>query len=551
MLSKLTVIVFAIGVISSNGQQLPPPIVNIQGLGNVQGSIGHTAWTNRPIFKFQAIPYGQSPIEGLRFKPTVNVGPWSGTKDASKPGVRCPQITMDYVNVDNEDCLTLSVYSNNLNATRPVMVYIHGGWFYTGGADMFKPDYLLESDIVLVVIQYRLGPLGFLSTMSEDIPGNAGMLDVIASLDWVQQHIGNFGGNSDEVTIFGQSAGASTVTAMLHSPLVQNRPLAPFRKAIIQSGSLLVPRHIADSPVEGAIDIANRMGCTEARIEKCFQGTSTKILLEAFLAHRNETIAKRGFPYVAATNIVVGGPSGLFPQHPKHYHQYANKEISIMAGTVSQDGLFLLDELYRMQPTLPKSFNSAHDLLLYVRTLHEKFGQTRLDGAMEAYAIGSNFLEREIDQLRWKDLVASLTDVCSTNGVKAPVLTEVHAFSRVNPDNVYLNSFDYASTQNAEIEYTVPFPHKGAVAHADELHYLFPVRALNADDIKMAKIMVKLWTSFAIRGVPSADDIPFWPPASRLYGPYLKINTVSEQGSNYRNEFTATAAKYRAKETDH
>lgn len=544
MLFRLIVIVIIIGVISSSGQHWLPPVVYIHDLGYIQGSFGQTAWTNRLIYKFQSIPYAKSPTGNLRFKPPVNFEPWDGVMDASKLGVRCPQIVPDYVNDDNEDCLTLSVYSNDLRTTRPVMVYIHGGWFYFGGADMSLPDYLLESDIVLVVIQYRLGPFGFLSTMSEDIPGNVGILDVIAALEWVQRHIWHFGGNTHEVTIFGQSAGASAVTAMLHSPLVQSRPVPLFQKAIIQSGSLLISRHVADEPVEGAIDIARRMDCPEEMVNQCFQQASTRSILEAFHAHRNATIVSRGYPYVAGTNIVVGGPSGLFPQHPKFYLQYANKDIFVMAGSTSQDGVYLLDELYRMQPSLPRSIESANDLLLYVRMLHEKYGQTRLDGAMEEYALGSHFLEREIEQLHWDDLVSSFTDICAAHSIKGPVVTEIHAFSRVNPNNVYLYSFDYSSRQN-EPNYTVPFPHKGAVNHIDDMHYLFPMRPLNEDDTKMAQIMVQLWTSFAITGVPSAVDVPYWPPASRLYGPYLKINMISEQGSNYRNEFTATAAKYR------
>lgn len=93
-------------------------------------------------------------------------------------------------------------------------------------------------------------------------------------------------------------------------------------------------------------------------------------------------------------------------------------------------------------------------------------------------------------------------------------MTEIHAFSRVNPGNVYLYSFDFSSALTKK-NLNVPFPHKGAVHHAEDLQYLFPREELNADDIKMAKTMVQLWTSFAIRGVPSAKDVSFWPPADR------------------------------------
>lgn len=105
---------------------------------------------------------------------------------------------------------------------KPVMVYIHGGKLYDGGAFQHPPHFLLEKDVVLVVPQYRLGPLGFLSTQSDEIPGNAGALDVLLALEWVKKNIANFGGDPDNITLAGQSAGADIVSAMTFSPLVNN-----------------------------------------------------------------------------------------------------------------------------------------------------------------------------------------------------------------------------------------------------------------------------------------------------------------------------------------
>ena len=110
----ITTVLIISGLISCFGQQ-SGPIVNIQGLGGVLGSIGYTAWTNRTIYEFHGIPYGQAPVGALRFKPTVKVSAWGGTRDATQPGTRCPQIDVNYVNVENEDCLTLSVYSNSVS----------------------------------------------------------------------------------------------------------------------------------------------------------------------------------------------------------------------------------------------------------------------------------------------------------------------------------------------------------------------------------------------------------------------------------------------------
>ncbi|KAL1391636.1 hypothetical protein pipiens_001061 [Culex pipiens pipiens] len=509
----------------SNAQH-STPIVNIQGLGSVQGSIGHTTWTSRTIYQFQGIPYAQSPVGTLRFQPPVKRPGWTGTLDVSQPSVHCPQITDQYTNVENEDCLTLSVYSNSLDEVRPVMVWIHGGWFFAGGANEYHPNYLLEADIVLVVIQYRLGPLGFLSLLNDRIPGNVGILDAVMALEWVQQHIGVFGGNAKQVTVFGESAGSAA-------------------RAILQSGSVFSPWAMCDSPVQGSMDIARRTGCTdEATVEQCLQQAPLINLLQAFENHRTETIKSDGYPSVAGTCVVVGGPSGLFPQHPKHYLGSAPKNITIMAGTTSQDGMFLLDEISKLQPESLHTAKTSYGLLQFIRLLQEKFGQTKLDGTLETYQIMGSFLKSEVDQAQWKDVVPGLIDICGNHGIKGPVLTDVHAVSAVNPENVYLYSFDFYS-ERPRADPSFPFPHKGVVEHAEDLYYLFPRTELNERETKMAKTMVRLWSSFATVGIPAARDVPYWPTADRLYGPYLKINEVCEQRNYYLNEFFATSEKFR------
>lgn len=104
------------------------------------------------------------------------------------------------------------------------MFYVHGGGFFDGEACMHPGDYLLERDIVLVVPQYRLGPLGFLATKSDTIPGNAGVLDVLLALEWVQKYISQFGGDPEQVTAMSQSAGCAIISAMTYSPIVSRLP---------------------------------------------------------------------------------------------------------------------------------------------------------------------------------------------------------------------------------------------------------------------------------------------------------------------------------------
>ena len=145
------------------------------------------------ILAFRGIKHVQPPVGELRFKSPVMTPKWDGIVDAKHNGHICPQhlITKRDTWVGDEDCLWLNVFTRDLVTTkkRPVIVWIHGGNFARGSAAEYDPDYLLDQDIVLVTIQYRLGMFGFLSTETGDAPGNYGMLDQIAALRWVKQNI--------------------------------------------------------------------------------------------------------------------------------------------------------------------------------------------------------------------------------------------------------------------------------------------------------------------------------------------------------------------------
>ncbi|GLH15208.1 Esterase SG1, partial [Gryllus bimaculatus] len=139
-------------------------------------------------YSFQGIPYAQPPVGALRFKDSLPPAPWKGIRDAVQEGSICPQGRGDDIK-GHEDCLFVSVYTPRrpsvLGDPLPVLVWIHGGGFEAGSADEFGPDYLICEDIVMVTLNYRLGPLGFLH-LDEAAPGNAGLKDQMMALRWVQ-----------------------------------------------------------------------------------------------------------------------------------------------------------------------------------------------------------------------------------------------------------------------------------------------------------------------------------------------------------------------------
>jgi len=189
---------------------------------------------------FKGIPFAAPPVAELRWKPPAPVRPWQGTLDATKQPPSCVQNDQGWNRGDfligSEDCLTLDVRTPALTGKRPVLVWIHGGSNRAGGPnDIVQSD--LGREIVIVGVRYRLGIFGFLShrklTDEQGASGNYALMDQIAALEWVRRNIAKFGGDPDNVTIAGESAGSQDVSLMLAAP--RARPL--FRNAIMESGT--------------------------------------------------------------------------------------------------------------------------------------------------------------------------------------------------------------------------------------------------------------------------------------------------------------------------
>ncbi|CAB0007798.1 unnamed protein product [Nesidiocoris tenuis] len=239
-------------------------------------------------------------------KEPVKATPWEGVLDATKFRRRCPQalfeedmleISKIQATEDLEDCLFLNVFTT-LKPTQcskryPVMFWIHGGSFRVGSAHGFRPNHLLERDVVLVTIQYRLGPFGFLSLQDEHISGNMGLLDMLMALEWTQEHIDQFCGDPKQITIFGQSSGGSAVSLMLASPLTKGR----FQRAIVQSGGSLCDWTMDHKAENHAVEIAAVVKCngTHSEIYECLKRVSVYDILNA---HSTFTVIDKFEPSV-------------------------------------------------------------------------------------------------------------------------------------------------------------------------------------------------------------------------------------------------------------
>lgn len=194
--------------------------------------------------EFRGVPYAQPPVAERRFKAPLPLEPWEGVRNADRFSDACLQeeISMFGIGSMSEDCLYLNIWTPSADdKKRPVMVWVHGGGYLTGAGSQLiyrGRDLARNGDVVVVTLNYRLGALGFLHLdgvidSSHGASNNNGLLDQIAALKWIQQHIEHFGGDSDDITIMGESAGAMSVATLLTCPSAAGS----FHRAIIQSGS--------------------------------------------------------------------------------------------------------------------------------------------------------------------------------------------------------------------------------------------------------------------------------------------------------------------------
>jgi para-nitrobenzyl esterase len=260
------------------------PVVDTTA-GKIRGS------AQNKIFSFKGVPYGASTAGANRFMPPQKPQPWTGVRDALEIGLRSPQpasnivaewAVLDRTEPAGEDCLVLNVWSPALdNKKRPVMFWLHGGGF-TGGSDGFLAydgaELARKHDVVVVGINHRLNIFGhmYLADLGDSKfaqASNAGMLDCVAALEWTRDNIANFGGDPNNVTIFGQSGGGRKVSTLLGMPAAKGL----FHKAIVQSGSQLTGIS-RENATKAAETVLQRLGLKATQLEELQRVPVRKLL---------------------------------------------------------------------------------------------------------------------------------------------------------------------------------------------------------------------------------------------------------------------------------
>ncbi len=277
------------------------PIVEIRN-GKIRGAL------DQSVYSFKGIPYGGPTSGAGRFKPPVPAAPWTEVRDALSYGPSCPQPGGPVLNMtpeisavfdrdetppQNENCLYLNVWTAGLNdgGHRPVMVWIHGGAFFVGSGSgkLYAGDALVrKGDVVVVTVNHRLGPLGYLhlgDLAGEEFAasGNVGMLDLILALEWVRDNIALFGGDPHNVTLFGESGGGAKISVLLAMPAAQGL----FHKAVIQSGPGLY-MHDREAATATARQLLNRINLNPQRMAEIQQAPVERLLAAQAAAARRD-----------------------------------------------------------------------------------------------------------------------------------------------------------------------------------------------------------------------------------------------------------------------
>ena len=507
-------------VLHVQGQDSASPIRNTH-TGQVRGSLVHVKDTDIAVHTFLGIPFAKPPVGPLRFAPPEAPEPWSGVRDGTSHPNMClqndnlmgsedlkmmnlilPPISM------SEDCLYLNIYvpaHAHEGSNLPVMVWIHGGALTVGMASMYDGSMLAATeDVVVVAIQYRLGVLGFFSTGDQHAKGNWGYLDQVAALRWVQQNIVHFGGNPDRVTIFGESAGGTSVSSHVVSPMSQGL----FHGAIMESGVAVLPDLISSSSEMVHRIVANLSGCAAVNSETlmcCLRGKN-----EAEMLAINKVF-----------KIIPGVVDGEFlPKHPQEL--MASKDFHPVPSIIGINN----DEYGWILPTIMDPAQKIEEITR--KTLPAVLKSTALkmmlppecgDLLMEEYMGDTE--DPETLQAQFREMKGDFMFVI-------PALQVAH-FQRSHAP-VYFYEFQHRPSFFKDFR-----PPYVKADHGDEIFLVFGYQFGNIklpyteEEEQLSRRIMKYWANFARHGNPNSEGLPYWPVMDHDEQ-YLQLDTQPAVG---------------------
>ncbi|MBI3678242.1 MAG: carboxylesterase/lipase family protein [Proteobacteria bacterium] len=471
--------------------------MNATTLATIEIAQGRLAGLSKEgIQRFTAIPYAKPLTGTLRWRAPEPAEPWAGVRDATRFGAISPQVPTQLevlmgstLGEQSEDCLNLNVYTRACDdAKRPVMVWIHGGAFVIGAGSqgIYNAKHLAARGVVVVTINYRLGALGFLNLFDATDgklagSGAEGLADQILALHWVKANIAGFGGDPGNVTIFGESAGGMSVSALLASPPAKGL----FHKAIAQSGAAHIgyEREKAARVARAMLDELGLSPGDAHRVLDMPHAAIVKAQIALLAASRDGRDSRRlgGLPFQPTID------ASILPAEPiVGIRAGSAKDIPLLTGTTRDEW---------------KLFTAANPALRLMsgKTLGERIkrfaGEDRAGEMLAAYGEGSVF-ERFNALMTDKNFMVPATRLLEAQSAYAPV---------------YGYRFDWASKLLGGIMGSCHALELGFVfgTHGEKLAAAFFGKGEAAEALSCA--MQESWVQFAKTGNPATDTTGDWP----------------------------------------
>ncbi|XP_019616294.1 PREDICTED: neuroligin-4, X-linked-like [Branchiostoma belcheri] len=471
----------------------------------------------KSVTRYLGIPYAKPPVENLRFRPPQTPEPWVKMRDFDRPGPSCPQIVdgtndtltfpfaqrnilQPYTATMDEDCLYLNIYSPEIsgppdpNERYPlaVMVFVHGGGYTSGTGNAYDGTVLASHGLVVVVtINYRLGIFGFLSTGDKTAPGNYGLLDQIAALRWINENIGNFGGDPSRVTLFGIGAGAASVNLLTLSPLAAGL----FRRVILHSGSALSTWSMANDPLRLVTTIAEKLDCCRVDVAQTVQCLRNKSYQKLLL--KDVTLRAPASRFYSVFGPVVDG--NVIPDEPRRLLEGdLFRSYDFMVGIAEDEGYTYVENLpdieygisengyravvnYFVNQVFPYRENEITDAILFLYTnWGNNTNRTRRGGLVRL------FTEQQV--------AVPLVEVANLHSV------------RNSESSTYMFAFNYRTNLS-------PYPDWVGACHGEELPLIFgaSIAALGMfghlnftkGESMLSGAVMTYWSNFAKSGDPN------------------------------------------------
>ncbi|XP_044762499.1 cocaine esterase-like [Coccinella septempunctata] len=522
------------------------PIVQISN-GKIKGEMMVTPY-NRSFYAFRGIPYAKPPLGDLRFQAPQKPDNWTGILNSDAKDRICIQLYSQSQPNESEDCLYIHVYtpqipSETQKVSLPVMYVIHGGGFAYGTPtpQELGPQYLMDYDVVVVTVGYRLGFLGFLSTGDLNCPGNYGLKDQQFGLRWVQDNIRHFGGDPKRVTIFGESAGA--VSVGLH--LLGENSEGLFIGAIQDSGSSLANWALQTSPKDIAYKLGKQIDSTINE-----NNTSTSELVRIFRALDIPRLKKAcaevfGEGFQANYNDIYQGFLLTGTIEPKHDGAFLTKspfqslikgdfiKVPTLLGINSEESLFLAED-----PTLEdKMAYFDQNKELYVPpNMHISDQKTKKlvgEKITRMYDPSGCLHQNKAISIRF----------FSDTSFGRPTIKQAQLQSKYS--DVFFYEFGYSGKMGKQF----PSPDiPGKVCHSEEMMYIFhrsdakDIFSFQEEDRITMKRMLTMWTNFVKYQNPTPECLEIlqstiWPKISNVDEmPYLSINNSLEVKVNLKKQ---------------